>query len=361
MAEDAKTGEAKTTKRGRKKAAEKIVESQPTVEAEAIIEPAPTPTMPSAIRAKKDKAQTTAEFQESVREQIENARSEIITELQVTIQHEISEVMVRQAQKERRKRRWNAFIHDLIILILLALVGYMGFCLYDAEYFDFLPKKCERDNSCQEIKDSGNNVSEIVKDTAWYKENYGYLFDGLQLNLDPDGLDAHYLYSGDYRAGDIKPAYLLAMAYNRVAPTLGNNEISVSEDALKYAFIEVFGSLDNYARGNFRNSCLDFSYERSEGRYVAADTSCSTQGGRQILEQIDEIYEEGNALYFLTTATIYDPSEESFYTFDNPFRAAVTNVTKDDLNRNQARLNRYQYQFKKTDGQYYFDAIVKLK
>lgn len=361
MAEDAKTGEAKTTKRGRKKAAEKVAEAQPTVETEAVIESAPAPVIPSAPRAKKDKAQTTAEFQESVREQIENARSEIITELQVTIQHEISEVMVRQAQKERRKRRWNAFIHDLIILILLALVGYMGYCLYDAEYFDFLPRKCERDNTCQEVEAPGNNVSEVIKDTAWYKDNYGYLFDELRLNLDPDGLDAYYLYSGDYKAGDIKPAYLLAMAYNKVAPTLGNNEISISEDALKYAFIEVFGSLDHYARGNFRNGCLSFSYERSESRYVATDTSCNLQSSRQILEQVDEIYEEGNALYFITTATLFDPSEESFYTFDEPFRAAATNVTRDDLGKNQARLNRYQYQFKKTDGQYYFDAIVKLK
>lgn len=356
MAEDAKTGAAKTSKRGRKKAAEKIEEVESITEVAEAIE-----TAPVAPRAKREKAQSTAEFQESVREQIENARSEIVTELQVTIQHEISEVMVRQAQKERRKRRWNAFIHDIIILILLALVGYMGFCLYDAEYFDFLPRKCERDNTCQEVEAPGNNVSEVVKDTEWYKQNYGHLFEQLQLDLDPDGLDAYYLYSGDYRAGDIKPAYLLGMAYNRIAPTLGNNEVTIAEDMLKYGFIEVFGSLDNYARGSFRNGCLNFSYERSEASYVATSVNCNRQSERQILEQIDEIYEEGNAIYFITTATIYDPSEKSFYTFDDPFRAAATNVTQDDLGKNQARLNRYQYQFKKTDGQYYFDAIVKLK
>lgn len=354
MAEDAKSGEAKTTKRGRKK-----VDEQATVAAE--VEAAAESVAAPAPRARRDKAQSTAEFQESVREQIENARSEIITELQVTIQHEISDVMVRQAQKERRKRRWSAFVHDLIILLLLGLIGYMGYCLYDAEYFDFLPRRCEQEGTCQEIENDGHQLSEVVKDTAWYKTNYGYLFDGLQLDLDPDGLDAHYLYSGDYRAGDIKPAYLLAMAYNRVAPTLGSNEITVSEETLKYGFIETFGSLDHYARGGFRNGCLNFNYERSEASYVAADVTCSRQSEREILEQIDEIYEEGNALYFITTATIYDAQEESFYSFEDPFRAVATGVTKNDLNKTQARLNHYQYQFKKTDGQYYFDAIVKLK
>lgn len=357
MTEDAKKGAAKTTKRGRKKATEAAAEIDLTSAPEVTAEPAPA----AASRQKKEKALSTAEFQESVREQIENARSEIVSELQVTIQHEISDVMVRQAQKERRKRRWNAFFHDLLILILLALVGYMGYCLYDAEYFDFLPKKCERDNTCQEVENSGNNVSELVKDTKWYQENYGHLFDDLRLDLDPDGLDAYYLYSGDYKAGEIKPAYLLGMAYNKVGAVSKGNELVVSEEALKRGFVETFGSLENYSRGDFRRGCLSFRYDRSEGSYTASNLECNREGKRQILEKTDEIREEGNVLYFLTTATIFDAQEGCFYKFDDPFRVAVAEVTAEDLDQHRAQLNRYQYKFKKTDGQYYFDGVVKLK
>ena len=63
----------------------------------------------------------------------------------------------------------------------------------------------------------------------------------------------------------------------------------------------------------------------------------------------------------MTTATIYNEDESSFYTFDRLFEPTITDVTDSDLVKNSSKLNKYQYQFKKSDEIYYLDSIVKLK
>lgn len=73
--------------------------------------------------------------------------------------------------------------------------------------------------------------------------------------------------------------------------------------------------------------------------------------------------EEGNVLYFFTTAAIFDDQENSFYTFDDLFKPAVKNVanSEQDLAKYQASLNQYQYRFKRIDDKFYFSDIAKLK
>lgn len=360
MAENAKeSGTVKETpkRRGRKKATEKVEAAETVVDKEVVTVPE-APVEPSP-RARK--ALSTADFQESVREQIENCRAEIITELQMTIQHEISEVVVRQAQRDRRRRRWSAFFHDLIILLLAGLVGFFGYCLYDAKYFDFMKSDCERNGTCQEDQRDDTEEVGVVKDAAWYERNYRYLFDNLQIYLDPDGVDAYYLYSGDYKAGDIKPAYLLAMAYGKTLPVVNGNSIIVSESELQNSFRDLFGSLEYYERDQFIYDCLEFSFDRTNSSYVAENKTCNKTHTREVVEEIDEIYGEGSVIYILTTAAIYDTAERSFYKFDNMFRAAATGVTEDSLDDYRAVLNRYQYSFKKSDNGYRFDGIVKLQ
>ena len=100
---------------------------------------------------------------------------------------------------------------------------------------------------------------------------------------------------------------------------------------------------------------------RETDSFVTENNNCTIESKRVIVEEIDEMYEEGSALYVLTTAAIYDEEEASFYSFDNLFRPAVMNVSKEDLTKNRAVLNRYQYQFKKTGEKYHFSGVVKLQ
>lgn len=303
-------------------------------------------------------------FQAEVREQIENCKFELIAELQESIHTEMQQVADTEIRRVNRRRRAGFIIRDIIILLLAVLVGYFGYCLYDIEYFDFLKSDCAQ-TDCPSNNDEVTVAEEPeVKDTDWYLHNYGYLFDSLKINLDADKVTAYYLYSDDYKVSEIQPEYLLAMAYNRLddKPTPSHdNNVTVSAEQMRKAFVNLYGSADYFVKQSFTYDCIEFSYNKDNDSFLAPNISCPRTAKRQILEQVDEVYEEGNVIYFLTTATIYDKSEQSFYTFDNLFKPVVTNVSKTDLDKYSSLLNKYQYRFKKVDGVFYFSDVTKLR
>lgn len=306
------------------------------------------------------------DFQTNIREQIENVKFEIISSIQENLHTELKDYMLKQIRKTERRRRIGVIVRDVVILLLAIVVGYFGYCLYDAQYFDFMRPVCDPDSVCEDRKNDNTEAAEpeVVKDTAWYQRNYGTLFDSLQINLNADKVGAYYLYSDDYKVSEIQPNYLLAMAYNRLNSNItydSDKGIMVPANDLKASFINLFGSADHFTKQSFTYDCAEFTYDRMSDSFITPSMQCNSTSNRQIIEEIDEIYEEGNAMYFLTTATIFDKAVESFYSFDNLFKPIVQNVEKTDFSKHKSVLNRYQYRFKKVDNKYYFSDIVKLK
>ncbi len=314
-----------------------------------------------------DDATVDEDFQASVREQIENCQFAIVAALQESIHKEVNEMANRRIRQIERRRRISNLLHDIMILVLAAVVGYFAYCLYDAKYFDFMQPLCEQEQNCDP---SGQQPSEpkeekVVKDTAWYIQNYGHLFTDLQVDLDASKVDAYYLYSDDYKVSEIQPSYLLGMAYNRLnlssSYSDNNGNIVIPSGDMRTAFMDLFGSDDYYVRRNFVHGCMKFDYDKSVDSFVAPGQQCAKSQDREIIEEIDQIYEEGSVLYILTTATIYDKAEANFYNFDNLFKPAAQDVEKSDFDRYRSELNKYQYQFKKVNDKYYFSSVVKLK
>ncbi len=307
-----------------------------------------------------------ADFQEAVREQIENCKFEIIAAVQENVHAELKDFFSKQLRKAERRRRLGVVVRDILILLLAAVVGYFGYCLYDAKYFSFMKTDCERNGTCEQVSEKVVTPAkpEVVKDTAWYQNNYGYLLDSLKTNLNADKVSAYYLYSGDYKISEIKPNYLLAMAYNRLNSNItydSDKGIIIPANDLRNSFVNLFGNADHFVKQNFTYDCAEFTYDRESDSFITPSVQCNSTSDRQILEEVDEIYEEGNVMYFITTAAIYDKVEESFYTFDNLFKPAVKSVLNNELTKHKDRLNQYQYSFKKVNNQYYFSDIVKLK
>lgn len=306
------------------------------------------------------------EFQEAVREQIENCKNELKISLEQSIRQEFSLIVKKQLKAANRRRRIGVVVRDILILILAATVGYFGWCLYDVRYFDWMGPQPEV--SAPDVPDN-QEVDEpevVIKDTRWYVNNYGYLFEDLQLGLNADSVEAYYLYSDDHKVSEIKPAYLLGMAYNKVMPTTESSadaatKVSVAAADLRTAFEGMFGTADYFEKVSFTHGCKKFTYVREDDAFVTENSDCSIKSEREIVEEVDEMYEEGSVLYVLTTAAIYDAGEASFYSFDDLFKPAVTNAEKTDLSKNRAALNQYQYQFKKTGEKYHFSGVVKLQ
>lgn len=306
-----------------------------------------------------------SDFQSDVREQIENCKFEIVAALQESVHNELEEVTERQVRKIERRRRSGVIVRDIIILILSIIVGFFAYCLYDAQYFEFLRPKCEENSSCEtESKNNSEPTEEAVKDTVWYQQNYGYLLDSLKLNLDADKISAYYLYTGDYKVDEIEPEYLLGMAYNKLDANVSydsDSGIAVPAKDLQTAFVNLVGKADGFVKRNFTYHCANFTYDKANDKFTTPSLLCADTAKREIAEEVDEIYEEGSAIYFLTTAAIYDRKEESFYSFDDLFKPVVRNVARGDFAKHKSLFNQYQYQFKKVDGKYYFSGVMKLR
>lgn len=361
VANENKTEEQATVKAERKS----VKKSAKTAKNAAAKKPkAVKAKMPTSKSAKK--VVIDEQLVESVREQVTNVAEEIKASLAESIQIEYRTLVARELQKANRRRRWNNFFHDIVIVFFAVVAIYFGYCLYDVHYFDFMKTECEKNGTCymseSQDKEEKQESAGPVKDATWYIANYSYLYYNLQTKLDADNIAAYYLYTDDRKVTEIKPEYLLAMAYNRVQPSLDLSlaEIRISSDIMTKAFEETFGDAATMEKIDFKHGCLKFSFDKSDESFVATNQTCEINKNREIIEKIEKIYEEGEVIYIVTSAGVYDKEEKSFYRLDNLFQPAVKNTEQDDFDEHKATLNRYQYQFKKKNDNYYFSGIVKL-
>lgn len=320
------------------------------------------------LKEAKAKAMTelNKEIKTSILDNIEKYKEELKEEISNEINSEVINAVKREEKRLLRSKNFSLIKKNIVILILFAIICYFGYCLYDVKYFEFMKSDCEKNGTCLVVtKEESENsqIPEIVKDKDWYVKNYGYLLEDANVSLSEDQASSYYLYSNDHKLNEIKTSYLLNLAFKKIPEkNIKTNSVSVTIAAenLKEAYQELFGTLDGYKDTSFSYNCLTFIYNKEKDKYIAENNKCSFSN-KEILETITDMYEEDNKLYILTSATIYDKSEGSYYTFDNLFDPVLSNVTETDLETNAKKLNKYQYIYKKVDDNYYLDSITKLK
>lgn len=310
------------------------------------------------------------EIKTSILESTKEYKEDLKEEIREDVNNEVEDLVRKEEKRLVKGKNAAIFKRDIVIAIFFGLLLYFGYCLYDVKYFNFMKSECERNGNCYVGENTPNNegenkeqVQEVVKDKDWYIKNYGDLLEKTKYSLSADNVSAYYLYSTDRRINEIKSSVLLNLAYQQLSSkNIKTNSVSVTIEGndLKEAFEKLFGTTVNYKPTSFSYNCLKFKYNQDKDRYIADNEKCSTANNK-ILEEIDDMYEEGDVLYIITNATIYNESESSFYSFDNLYEPIVTDVIEDDLSVHARNLNRYQYQFKKIEDTYYLDAIIKLK
>lgn len=310
------------------------------------------------------------EIKTSILESTKEYKEDLKEEIREDVNNEVEDLVKKEEKRLIKGKNASIFKRDVVIAVFFGLLLYFGYCLYDVKYFNFMKSECERNGNCYVGESNSNNegenkeqVQEVVKDKDWYIKNYGDLLDKMKLSLSADSVSAYYLYSADRKVSEIKPSVLLNLAYKELnTKSIKTNSVSITVDGedLKAAFEKLFGSTVNYKPASFHYNCLSFKYNQEKDKYTADNEKCSTANNK-ILEEIDDMYEEGDVLYMITNAAIYNENENSFFMFDNLYEPTVTGVTEEDFASNARKLNRYQYQFKKNEEHYYLDSIIKLK
>lgn len=295
-------------------------------------------------------------------------KDDIKEQLVIDVKNEIKDNIRKEQRLIIRHKNFKLFKKNILILLLLGVAGYFGYCLWDIRYFDFMKDKntkivVEKSETIEELSEPEEPEEEIIiKDKNWYISNYGYLLDNMKLNLSMDNYNIYYLYTGDYNITTMKDTIKLNLAYKFVD---NKNETdysyTITEDDMKNAYVKVFGTLDNYNPSSFTVGCMQFYYNGYDQIYTAYKFECEDYNQLHIKEEIKDMYEENDKIIIETVMGVYSDSKYLFK-YDNLYNAVV--VDFDDsksVMEYEDKLNTYKYTFKKIDDNYYFESVVKTK
>ena len=290
-------------------------------------------------------------------------KDDIKAQLINDVNNEIKDNLRREQKNIIRSKNFKLFRKNIFILLLIAIIVYFGYCLWDVRYFNFMKDK-NSTNTKQVIKNEDKEeVIEVVKDKDWYITNYGYLLDNMKLDLSYDNPNIYYLYTGNYDSSTIKDTIKLNLAYKFVE---NKNETdynyTIKEDDMKSAFIKVFGNIDNYNPTSFTVGCMQFYYNNNDKLYMAYKFSCDSTSTLHIKEEIKDMYEQNDKIIIETVMGVYDEANKYLFNYSNLYASVAIDFddTKSVLDYEE-NLNTYKYTFNKNNDNYHFESIERTK
>lgn len=323
-----------------------------------------------------NKEELTKEIINDVKKELEkeknNLKNDIINEIRndtnnikegiiIDVNNDIKENIRLNQKMIIRSKNFKIFKKNIFILILIGIIVYFGYCLWDAKYFWFMKDKevVIKEEKTEEVEE----VEEIVKDKNWYITNYGYLLDYMKLDLPYENSNIYYLYNGNYNQSNIKDTIKLNLAYKFID---NKNETdynyTIYEDDMKNAYIKLFGNLDNYNPTSFNVGCMQFYYNNIEGVYSSYKFDCESNNSLKIKEEIKDMYEENDQIIIETVMGVYDINNKYLFNYSNLY-LSIVNDFNDDMSvlNYEDKLNTYKYTFNKNGENYYFESIEKIK
>ena len=269
-------------------------------------------------------------------------KDDIKQQLILDVNNEIKDNIRKEQKQIIRSKNIKLFKKNVFILILIGLVVYFGYCLWDARYFDFMKDKTTTTTSKKTApKDTTTKEDVIIKDKAWYIENYGYLLDTTKLDLSMDNPNVYYLYTGNYDKSSMKDTIKLNLAYKYVENKKETDyNYTISENDMKDAYAKVVG-------------CMQFYYNSADKTYSAYKFTCDTSNPLHIKEEIKDMYEEGDKIIIETVMGVYNENNKYLFNYANLYSSVATDF--------ETSLSTYKYTFSKIKDKYYFESIEKTK
>lgn len=329
------TTKAKTTKKSTKsikKTKDKVVKSVDINKDEIILD------IKEELTAKV-KSQITKDIIDDVKNDVSIlVKEEVRNDLKKEIDREIK----KSNSRVLRGRRGKILFRDLVIIILLVIIGFLIYYMYNHNYIGI------------SINTSTNNVSvsndkKVVKN----KQDYSYLLDMTNVKIPFDNTNSLYLYNGTYNETNINDSIKLTMAFNLV------NKNEFTTDELKDAYIKLFGTDKHFKNTSFEYECKKFKYDVDANTYTLISDECINQSDKEIIEKIIDIKDDKDSVIITTVMGVYDNSDKSLYNFKNIYTPVAVDLnTNFDLTDYKDKLNTYKYTFKKDDNDYHFESIT---
>lgn len=265
-------------------------------------------------------------------------------EVRNDLKREIDNEIKKSSRRNMRGKRGKIFRRDIAIIILLTIIAYLVYFMYNHNYVSF------------SINSNMNNV-ELTNDKKVVKTNndYSYLLDNVNVKLPFENSNSLYLYLKDYNESSINDSIKLTMAYNYI------NKDEFSVDEIRDAYVKLFNTDKNFKNTSFDYECKKFKYDDATNTYNLVSNECINTSSKEVLERIINTGVKNDKVVITTVVGVYDNSNNSLYNYKNIYDPIAV-----DLNSNfniidyQNKLSTYKYTFVGVNGNYYFDSIKKL-
>lgn len=265
-------------------------------------------------------------------------------EVRNDLKREIDSEIKKNSRRNIRGKRGKILRRDIVIIILLVIIAYLVYFMYNHNYVSF------------SINSNMNNVA-LTNDKKVVNTNndYSYLLDNVNVKLPFENSNSLYLYLKDYNESNINDSIKLTMAYNYI------NKDDFSVDEVHDAYVRLFNTDKSFKNTSFDYECKKFKYDDVTNTYELVSNECINTSSKEILERIINTSVKNDKVIITTVVGVYDNSNNSLYNYKNIYDPIAV-----DLNNNfnitdyQNKLNTYKYTFVKVDDNYYFDNIKKV-
>ena len=237
------------------------------------------------------------ELNKHLKEQKEEITKELNSKIENQIEFNITKRLKDEEKRIMRGKTGKIIRRDIIIIILLAIVGYFGYCLYDVDYFNIRTKIVETpkepSNDKQNDEDNNNEpVVDIKPDCSYYIENFGYLVN--RLNIVDESIFS--LYQENVALEDLNNELILKIAYKNLPKNtinINNNMITFSSENIQETAKNIFGEEIIIQDEMFSYNNIKFMYYNET--YIGLKEEETKVG---FLSKIIDAQEKNNALTF---------------------------------------------------------------
>ena len=296
---------------------------------------------------KEIKEDLTGKLKEQItKELIDDIKKDVSTLVKEEVSYELKRDIEKEMKKENKRilrgKRGKIFRRDLIIIILLAIIAYLVYYMYNHNYVSF-------------SIDSNMNNSVVYNDkkSVSVDVDYSYLLDLVNVKLPFDNINSLYLYTDNYTESKINDSIKLTIAYNQI------KKDDFTSEELKEAYKKVFGTDENYKGVSFDYECKHFNY--IDNKYTLTSDECLNISNKEIVEKIIKVAKKDDVVTLTTVMGIFDNDKNLLYNYKNTFDPVATNLSKNfDIENYQDKLSTYQYKFIYENKEYRFKKITKL-
>ncbi|MCX4254370.1 MAG: hypothetical protein OSJ63_03760 [Bacilli bacterium] len=293
------------------------------------------------------------ELNKHLKEQKEEITKELNSKIENQIEFNITKRLKDEEKRIMRGKTGKIIRRDIIIIILLAIVGYFGYCLYDVDYFNIRTKIVETpkepSNDKQNDEDNNNEpVVDIKPDSSYYIENFGYLVN--RLNIVDESIFS--LYQENVALEDLNNELILKIAYKNLPKNtinIDNNMITFSSENIQETAKNIFGEEIIIQDEMFSYNNIKFMYYNET--YIGLKEEETKVG---FLSKIIDAQEKNNALTFEIIVAKLSPENKLLNNLD---QVIIEDYQNEDLASIKEKLNIYSITFENINDNYIFKNI----